>query len=863
MGQKISDIIAEHIREPGKAALRMDTGEVVTYQELMQLFEETRAALARFAVKPHERVALIYNSSLNYIPMMLAIMEDAVCVPLDVDMNAEQMQEYYELLSVDYIMTDQDCGPAWEAADHSLAGLITFETVLHEGNAGFQFTLARSPQLSPPQPYKNADTALVLTTSGTSSKPKIVPKLYRDMVETFIYDAAYLGFEEESAPLITVKFVRYPTIQQVFEVLMTHGTVTYTDGIQPRRIAAALQKYPITHLFVASVGLVSLFEFVERDQTDYAKERQLHIIQFGAPMPGHIRSYMEKRFHASLDDFYGMTEIGDCCTSYRAPLGYKAGSVGHPIAQEIRIHDSEVMVRGMGVFQGYENNEQVNRDSFVDGWFRTGDTGYLDEDGYLFLTGRVRELINRGGEKVSPYEVEEAILSLPYIINASVFPYPNQQGSDDVGAVVVSQDGTPVSLQEIRTALKGRIRPYKMPTLLYCVDLIPSSSANKVQRGQLYRQLNERGISPQTLRKKFNLEEGGLTPTQVTIREIWKHILEQDFVSLDDSFFDLGGDSLDAAEILAAIESSFECALPVNLFMQKSTVRELADLVEAYPKSQQFKHLVPIRNGGSKVPVFFVHAFTGEVVTYQHVSRYIEAERPVYGFNFSFEKEGWSPENSFSDIAFAYVEEMLQIYPDGPYYICGLSIGGAIAFEMASILKQRGLEGIPIMLDTYSHGEINVEQDGLTVVKGYLRSKLITLRSTRPSQLPRLVASKFVPSLQKFAADLRVKSAPKDGAQADMEINRYLSQGRPGIQKDQFLLELIYKKYQPAYYPGKVYYMQALKGKNTSPSAYWQGLCEEIVRVDKNHQHREFVEPEYAMSTAQTLNEILQEHGAS
>ena len=205
---------------------------------------------------------------------------------------------------------------------------------------------------------------------------------------------------------------------------------------------------------------------------------------------------LEEFFSAQIIESYSSSETGLISANPLTPSGCRRGTVGVPIECNVRIRSlhgtypmcgerGEVVVRSPILFEGYENDPAANEEAFVDGWFRTGDEGFLDEDGYLTLTGRIKEMINRGGEKVSPAEVDAALMGHPDVREAATFPIPHPTLGEEVGAVVVSEANSGLSANDLRIYLVGRISGFKMPKFIVLAEEIPKSAAGKVQRHKL------------------------------------------------------------------------------------------------------------------------------------------------------------------------------------------------------------------------------------------------------------------------------------------------------------------------------------------------------------------------------------------
>jgi acyl-CoA synthetase (AMP-forming)/AMP-acid ligase II len=214
---------------------------------------------------------------------------------------------------------------------------------------------------------------------------------------------------------------------------------------------------------------------------------------------------LEATFGAPVIEAYGMTEASHQMTSNPLPPATrKPGSVGLPAGPEVAIMDErgellergeigEVVIRGDNVTDAYENNPGANAASFTDGWFRTGDQGRMDGEGYLTITGRLKEIINRGGEKISPREVDEVLLDHPAVDQVVTFAVPHPKLGEDVAAAVVLREGMPASEQDLRDFAAGRLAPFKVPRTVLLLDEIPKGATGKLQRIGLAEKLGLSG----------------------------------------------------------------------------------------------------------------------------------------------------------------------------------------------------------------------------------------------------------------------------------------------------------------------------------------------------------------------------------
>ncbi|MEX3100644.1 phosphopantetheine-binding protein [Streptomyces sp. ST1020] len=225
------------------------------------------------------------------------------------------------------------------------------------------------------------------------------------------------------------------------------------------------------------------------------------------------------------------------------------------------------MLRGETVISRYDDNPEADAKAFTDGWFGTGDSGYLDEDGYLFLTGRLKEIINRGGTKVSPVEVDEALLAHPGIAEAAAFPLPHATLGEEVAAAVVLTPGAHPTDEDLHAFLAARLAEPKIPRRLFRVAEIPRTSTGKIQRSGLAAQLEK----PDAARRA-----APGTALESAVAGIWGELLGLDQVGTRDHFFDLGGNSLLIRQVQARIRETTGRDVPVVELFAHPTVAALA-----------------------------------------------------------------------------------------------------------------------------------------------------------------------------------------------------------------------------------------------------------------------------------------------
>jgi acyl carrier protein len=292
---------------------------------------------------------------------------------------------------------------------------------------------------------------------------------------------------------------------------------------------------------------------------------------------------LERSLGVPVIEAYSMTEASHQMTSNPLPPGArKAGAVGLPAGAEVAIIGAdgdrvpqgaigEVIVRGPGVMSGYGGDPGLTQAAFIDGWFRTGDLGRLDADGYLFIAGRVKEIVNRGGEKVSPREIDEALLECEAVTQAVAFGLPHPTLGEDLVAVVVLAADVSFDENALRAQLFARLAANKVPSAIACVPEIPKGATGKVQRSALAARLAHL-FKPAYVAPRDELERRVATQ--------FEKLLNLELVGALDNFFALGGDSLKGTQLVVALEGELGVALPATAVFQYPTVTALARVIE-------------------------------------------------------------------------------------------------------------------------------------------------------------------------------------------------------------------------------------------------------------------------------------------
>jgi acyl-CoA synthetase (AMP-forming)/AMP-acid ligase II len=470
----------------------------LTYAGLRSLAKRTVAALNGVGVGRGDRVAIVLPNGPEMAAAFVTIACGAATAPLNPGYRAEEFEFYLGDLGAKALIVLRGAeseARAAAAARHVPVIELAPET---DGPAG-QFTLhpERAMQGAPVWSGVAAaqDVALVLHTSGTTSRPKIVPLRHVNVAASAENIGRALALSPPDVCLnIMPLFHIHGLIGAVLSSLAAGGSVICTPGFNAFRFFAWFAAVRPTWYTAVPTMHQAILGLAGRNRKAIEAGRLRLIRSSSASLPPQVMTELEATFDAPVIESYGMTEAAHQMASNPLPPRRRfPGSVGVAAGPEIAIMDEggallpqgalgEVVIRGRNVTDGYENNPSANASAFVNGWFRTGDQGWLDEAGYLRLTGRLKELINRGGEKISPLEVDEILMDHPAVAQCLTFALPHAMLGEEVAAAIVLREGRAIDERGLRDFAATRLAAFKVPRRIIFLDEIPKGATGKLQR---------------------------------------------------------------------------------------------------------------------------------------------------------------------------------------------------------------------------------------------------------------------------------------------------------------------------------------------------------------------------------------------
>jgi acyl-CoA synthetase (AMP-forming)/AMP-acid ligase II len=470
----------------------------LTYLGLNQLIQNAVTSLNKFGIGRGDRVGIVMPNCPEMATAFIAVASGSTAAPLNMAYRADELEFYLDDLKAKALIVASGSETPARAVAAKL-GIAILELIPSPENGAGSFTLS-SASLSNSPATKGGmaeaeDVALILHTSGTTSRPKIVPLSHINVCASARNISSTLNLQQEDRELhVMPLFHIHGLIAGVLAPMAVGSQIFCTPGFNALKFYAWMKEckptwytaVPTMHQTILSRAAGNL---------DVIQSNPLRFIRSSSSsMPTQVIGELEKVFNAPLIESYGMTEAAHQMASNPLPPAKRIpGSVGIAAGPEVGIMDNEggllpsgivgeVVIRGENVTLGYENNAKANAEAFVNGWFRTGDQGSLSEEGYLTLTGRLKEIINRGGEKISPLEVDEVLMHHPAVMQVVTFAMPHDKLGEDVAAAVVLREGFSLNENELREFAGTKLAAFKVPRKILFMTEIPKGATGKLQR---------------------------------------------------------------------------------------------------------------------------------------------------------------------------------------------------------------------------------------------------------------------------------------------------------------------------------------------------------------------------------------------
>jgi acyl-CoA synthetase (AMP-forming)/AMP-acid ligase II len=578
---------------PNAVAFRAPDYTNLDYTSLAGIFDEITTCLDSLGIGKGDLVAFVADREPATAIIALALVSHAVAVPLNPEYKQHEVESLFSRLPVKAVLIPAGQRYSFHETFENI-NLPVIEFNVDEWSININPVSNIDRAIAGESTHKlSEDISLFLQTSGSTATPRIVPLTQMNLLAAAENVNRSLSLTEEDICLNMLPLYHIGGFVDVLMApLLSGGQVIFNRGFDTKVFFRLNEE--LTPTWTQTVPAM-LQELVDIAGMMDGVENQLRFIRsVSAPLPEALYQLASSTFSSSTVEIYGMTESAGVITSNPLqPEKQKVGSVGISAGPSLRIvaengelldpmQPGEIQIHGDSVMRGYfhESSQPIEHSEFDNGWLKTGDIGYLDKEGYLFLTGRLKDIINRGGEKISPSEIDKIALQHPLVKDTASFAIPHPDLGEDIAMALVIKPGDSFSEEDFRKYLKDKLAYFKIPRRIILVDEIPRRSG-KLQRWNLLEQLQTRVTSPPHRSSPQHSPEEHLSKE---LAELWAQVLEIEEIGLDDDFFYMGGNSLLATVLVNQMQEKWGVPLIVSTIYDAPVLRDFEQyLKDNYP----------------------------------------------------------------------------------------------------------------------------------------------------------------------------------------------------------------------------------------------------------------------------------------
>lgn len=587
---RLNDLFEHHARRrPDAAAILAPDRAPLSYARLYRQVGEVGRALRSMGIGCEDRVAIMLPNGPQLAVAVFSVASNAACAVVNPAYAADELERYFDALHLRALIIPAGAdSPGRRVARARGLRIIELSSNGRDAEAGL-FSLDADRAGTPSHdPIGPGSIALFILTSGTTARPKIVPLTHTNICSSAYSSVACVALTDTDRCLnVLPLFHCHGLIDTVLAPLAAGAGVVCAPGCDVNSFFGWLRDFGVKWYSAVPTMHQAILAQARHSPGEVENCRLRFVRSASGPLPPRVFAELERVLTTTVAEFYGMTETAGApiAANPLPPDRRKAGSCGKPVGLDVAImgdrgdflphgKTGQVVIRGPCVTPGYDGDPAATRAAFDGDWFKTGDLGFFDGDGYLFLVGRSREMINRGGEKVTPREIDEVLLEHPAVAEAVTFAVPHPTLGEDVAAAVVLRPRAKVTAKDIRQFTAKRLAEFKVPRQVMFLKELPKSATGKVQRVGLAA--------------KLGLADGGApasfvaprTPLENVLAGIWADVLQREQVGIHDDFFALGGDSLLAAHALTCIFETMQLKVEVSGLFDAPTVAEMAEHLE-------------------------------------------------------------------------------------------------------------------------------------------------------------------------------------------------------------------------------------------------------------------------------------------
>ncbi|GFZ95388.1 non-ribosomal peptide synthetase [Dyella caseinilytica] len=714
MPESLPALIAQHAQHTPDAPALICEAATLTYRQLHERSVLQARQLIADGVLPGDIVAVMLPRNEQWLIVLLAIMRaGATYLPLDPDGPPERIAMMLDDASPIALIA-----PPELCARFGLGGML----LLHPEHLDALLDItAPEPDLSMPE-----STAYVLYTSGSTGQPKGVEVTHRNLGNLL------QGMREQLALVASDRFLAIATM--VFDIAMLERFLPLTSGASvviasaetvrhPPALLRLMQQHHVTHMWATP----SLWRVILASPD--AQLKQLHALVGGEALSAELAARLLQQA-TRVTQLYGPTETTVLSTAIELKdIGRDAPPIGRPILNtRLYVLDQdqqpvqtgamgELYIAGAGVAKGYLHHHQLTEARFLsdpfanDGsrMYRTGDLVYWNDKGLLHFVGRADGQVKIRGHRVELGEIECQLARHSAIADAAVAVHREDDGTLVLVGYVVMRQGKSISIDALRSHLARFLPEYMIPSHVIVLDAMPLTATGKLDRKAL----------PAPTRSSKVAYAEPVTDVEKKLASLWQQVLGVERVGLHDNFFQLGGDSLTAAEMVARFPEHFGMELPLASLFEASTIAGLAAYLQrAQTTGDPLAVVLPLRMARHERPLFCIHPAIGLSWGYASLLRYLDEQLPVYGLQSRGLRGDASLPGSVAQIAADYLVQMRRIQAEGPYRMLGWSLGGLIAHEITAQLRAAGqqveflalLDAYPFVVDSASSNAGEAEE---------------------------------------------------------------------------------------------------------------------------------------------------------
>ena len=685
----IGEAIAQHAgRDPNRTAIVGGDFPALSFGRLdvwvRQIGDQLRAA----GLGSQSRVGIMLPRGPEAAMLGVAIAAHAISVPLNTNRPQTEIAEEIARVRLDALVF-----PNWaESPGLAIAQRSSFALIEASRAVGSLADIALRQVRETPvlvrRPLNPAfdSVALIFTTSGTTGTPKLIPVTHENLFVTADKMRQWFNLSPDDRTAFVLPGYYGAAIKiSLLAPLLLGGSVILPTAGHVENLAEWVPELHPTWLWANPTFFQAVLDRLRAAGGSKLTHALRFIVSGTAHLPPTLRIELEAALGVPVLQSYGMSEAGILAADPAPPAKRKPGTVGLISRDELAIvgptgdpvpdgEVGEIVAHGPTVSPHLDDDEGRHSS---DRRLSTGDLGSIDSEGYLTVVGRTKELINRGGEKISPYEVERALLLHPAIKEAAAFSVPHPRLGENVAAAVVLKPDTATTVQDIKQFLSDHLAPFKIPQhVFFLAPELPKGPTGKVSRSDL----------SQAMAHRIRTVAPPESPLEFQILDIWQTLLGRDDFGIDDDFFELGGDSLLAVQMVLEIEEIARRKIPRSALRAVYTVRQLAATVICTGSASE--ELVTCAKEGDGTPFFFCHGdFATLGLWALRLVDMLTSAQPVF---LAWPPRDPDPALTIEEMAKSYLPHLLAARPTGAFRLGGFCNGGLVAWELAHQLERLG-----------------------------------------------------------------------------------------------------------------------------------------------------------------------------